>query len=62
MQIDHDSEKMSKIKKERQSLIGFIRSLEGNVLVLKRQISEQEKTIQDKVTGARPLRGSASTV
>ncbi|XP_015249885.1 PREDICTED: cilia- and flagella-associated protein 57 [Cyprinodon variegatus] len=49
MQIDHDSEEMSKIKKERQSLIGFIRSLEGNVLVLKRQISEQEKTIQDKL-------------
>ncbi|KAM4581818.1 cilia- and flagella-associated protein 57 [Fundulus diaphanus] len=47
-QIDDRMEDINKMKKERQSLTGFIRSLESDILVLKRQISEHEKTSQDK--------------
>ncbi|MEQ2228963.1 hypothetical protein ILYODFUR_014018, partial [Ilyodon furcidens] len=47
-QIDDRFEDINKMKKERQSLLGFIRSLESDIYALKTQISGHEKTNQDK--------------
>ncbi|KAM4741198.1 cilia- and flagella-associated protein 57 [Anableps anableps] len=47
-QIDDHFDDINMMKKERQSLMGFIRSLESDICVLKRQISGHEKTSLDK--------------
>ncbi|KAF7643851.1 hypothetical protein LDENG_00232050 [Lucifuga dentata] len=47
-QIDDRNTDISKLKQERQKLLGLIRSLENDIEDLKRQISGHEKTSQDK--------------
>ncbi|XP_037535006.1 cilia- and flagella-associated protein 57 [Nematolebias whitei] len=47
-QIDDQCEDINKLKQEQQSLLGLIRSLEGDNEDLKRQISGHEKSSQDK--------------
>ncbi|XP_044067286.1 cilia- and flagella-associated protein 57 isoform X2 [Siniperca chuatsi] len=47
-QIDERCTDISKLKQERQRLLGLIRSLESDIEDLKRQISGHEKTNQDK--------------
>ncbi|KAM4587838.1 cilia- and flagella-associated protein 57 isoform 2-T2 [Odontesthes bonariensis] len=47
-QIDDRCSDINKLKQERQSLLGLIRSLESDIEDLKRQISGHEKTSQDK--------------
>ncbi|XP_041837670.1 cilia- and flagella-associated protein 57 isoform X2 [Melanotaenia boesemani] len=47
-QIDDRCSDVNKMKQERQSLLGLIRSLENDIEDLKRQISGHERTAQDK--------------
>ncbi|XP_072239030.1 cilia- and flagella-associated protein 57 [Leuresthes tenuis] len=47
-QVDDRCSDINKLKQERQSLLGLIRSLESDIEDLKRQISGHEKTSQDK--------------
>ncbi|CAG5984446.1 unnamed protein product [Menidia menidia] len=47
-QMDESSSDKNKMKQERQSLLGLIRSLEGDIEDLKRQICGHEKTSRDK--------------
>ncbi|XP_069559333.1 cilia- and flagella-associated protein 57 [Brachyistius frenatus] len=47
-QIDDREADIKKLKQERQRLLGLIRSLEGDIEDLKRQISGHEKAGQDK--------------
>uniref|UniRef100_A0A3B3URR6 Cilia and flagella associated protein 57 n=1 Tax=Poecilia latipinna TaxID=48699 RepID=A0A3B3URR6_9TELE len=48
-QIDDHLDDMISMKKERQTLTGFIRTLETDIGVLKRQVSRYRKTNQEKV-------------
>ncbi|CAJ1051853.1 cilia- and flagella-associated protein 57 isoform X1 [Xyrichtys novacula] len=47
-QVDDKNTDINKMKQERQSLMGLIRSLESDIEELKRQITGHEKTNQDK--------------
>ncbi|XP_007573404.1 cilia- and flagella-associated protein 57-like [Poecilia formosa] len=49
-QIDDHLDDMISMKKERQTLTGFIRTLETDIDVLKRQVSRYRKTNQEKDT------------
>uniref|UniRef100_A0A3B3URW1 Cilia and flagella associated protein 57 n=1 Tax=Poecilia latipinna TaxID=48699 RepID=A0A3B3URW1_9TELE len=49
-QIDDHLDDMISMKKERQTLTGFIRTLETDIGVLKRQVSRYRKTNQEKVS------------
>lgn len=51
-QLDERDAEMNAMKRERQKLLGLIRSLESDIEDLKRQISGHERTNQDKVTGS----------
>ncbi|XP_042364189.1 cilia- and flagella-associated protein 57 [Plectropomus leopardus] len=47
-QVDDRCTDINRLKQERQSMLGLIRSLESDIEDLKRQISGHEKTSQDK--------------
>lgn len=49
-QVDEKKSDMRKLRQEQQRFLGLIRSLEGDIEDLKRQISGLEKTNHDKVT------------
>lgn len=49
-QIDDHFSDITSLKKERHTLMGFIRTLETDICVLKKQVSKYKKICQEKVT------------
>uniref|UniRef100_A0A3B5QF64 Cilia and flagella associated protein 57 n=1 Tax=Xiphophorus maculatus TaxID=8083 RepID=A0A3B5QF64_XIPMA len=49
-QIDDHLSDITSLKKERHTLMGFIRTLETDICVLKKQVSKYKKICQEKVT------------